>query len=402
MESREVQVPASAAGGLHVQQQPQQMVMGHTSSSYPSNSPLISPNPTANIPPSSAPRFPFNSLASPPPPPPQQHHHQHQQQQHQHQQQPKPLDSLNSVGFDGSPQFRYNTEPAMKKKRGRPRKYAPDGNIALLQLAPSTPVAAAAPNSANNAAVDSVGLGSSSGGGGGGGGGGASETPAKRSRGRPPGTGKRQMDALGGVAGVGFTPHVITVKTGEDIASKIMAFSQQGPRIVCILSANGAIGNVTLRQPATHGGTVTYEGRFEIISLSGSFFLSEDNGSRGRSGGLSVSLAGPDGRVLGGGVAGMLVAASPVQVIVGSFIAEGKKQNSDVFRTGPSSFITPNMLNFGAPGTAGSSPSQGGSSESSDENGGSPLNRGSGFYNNSAPSIHNNNMPMFWTGHNPQ
>lgn len=38
-----------------------------------------------------------------------------------------------------------------------------------------------------------------------------------------------------------------------------MSFSQHGPRAVCILSANGAISNVTLRQPATSGGTVTYE-----------------------------------------------------------------------------------------------------------------------------------------------
>ena len=45
----------------------------------------------------------------------------------------------------------------------------------------------------------------------------------------------------------------------QDVASKIMTFSQQGPRTVCILSANGAISNVTLRQPATSGGLVTYE-----------------------------------------------------------------------------------------------------------------------------------------------
>lgn len=38
-----------------------------------------------------------------------------------------------------------------------------------------------------------------------------------------------------------------------------MAFSQQGPRAVCILSANGAVSTVTLRQPSTSGGTVTYE-----------------------------------------------------------------------------------------------------------------------------------------------
>ncbi|XP_022717890.1 AT-hook motif nuclear-localized protein 13-like isoform X2 [Durio zibethinus] len=383
MESRELHVPAAATGGLQVQQ-PQQMVMGPPSSSYPSNSALISTNPMANIPPPSTPRFPFNSLASQSP-----QHHQH------HHLQPKPLDSLNSVGFDGSPQFQYNTEPAMKKKRGRPRKYAPDGNIALLQLAPTTPNAS---NSANHGGADSVGLGSSSGGGA------ASEPLAKRNRGRPPGSGKRQMDALGGVGGVGFTPHVITVKAGEDIASKIMAFSQQGPRTVCILSANGAICNVTLRQPAMSGGTVTYEGRFEIISLSGSFLFSENNGSRSRTGGLSVSLAGSDGQVLGGGVVGMLQAASTVQVIVGSFIVDGKKPNSDVFKTGPSSLLAPNMLSFGAPGTTGSPPSQGGSSESYDENSGSPLNHGSAFYSNSAPSIHNNNMQMYslWTGHTPQ
>lgn len=40
----------------------------------------------------------------------------------------------------------------------------------------------------------------------------------------------------------------------------------------------------------------------------------ESNDNRSKPSGLSVSLAGSDGRVLGGGVAGMLVAASPVQV----------------------------------------------------------------------------------------
>lgn len=56
------------------------------------------------------------------------------------------------------------------------------------------------------------------------------------------------------------------------------------------------------------------QGRFDILSLSGSFLLTEVGGQRSRTGGLSVSLAGPDGRVLGGCVAGLLTAASPVQV----------------------------------------------------------------------------------------
>lgn len=39
-------------------------------------------------------------------------------------------------------------------------------------------------------------------------------------------------------------------------------------------------------------------------------------GTKIRSGGMSISLAGPDGRVVGGGLAGLLVAAAPVQVLV--------------------------------------------------------------------------------------
>lgn len=42
--------------------------------------------------------------------------------------------------------------------------------------------------------------------------------------------------------------------------------------------------------------------------------LAANSGSHNRIGGLSVSLASPDGRVIGGGVGGVLIAATPVQV----------------------------------------------------------------------------------------
>jgi len=48
--------------------------------------------------------------------------------------------------------------------------------------------------------------------------------------------------------------------------------------------------------------------------LSGSFTVVDNSGMKSRTGGLSVSLAGPDGRVIGGGVAGLLTAAGPIQV----------------------------------------------------------------------------------------
>lgn len=57
------------------------------------------------------------------------------------------------------------------------------------------------------------------------------------------------------------------------------------------------------------------QGRYEILSLMGSFLPTEQGAnSRQRTGGLSVSLACSDGRVIGGGVAGVLTAASPIQV----------------------------------------------------------------------------------------
>lgn len=40
---------------------------------------------------------------------------------------------------------------------------------------------------------------------------------------------------------------------------KIISFSQQGLRAICILSANGVISNVILRQSDSSGGTLTYE-----------------------------------------------------------------------------------------------------------------------------------------------
>ncbi|OIW10880.1 hypothetical protein TanjilG_27826 [Lupinus angustifolius] len=265
-----------------------------------------------------------------------------------------------------------------KKKRGRPRKYSPDAANIALGLAPAVTQQVSPPPSGGSSAP-------------------SSEPLAKKHRGRPPGSGKKQLDALG-AGGTGFTPHVIFVETGEDIAAKVVAFSQEGPRTVCILSAHGAISNITLRQPTTPGGTVTYEGLFEIISLSGSTLLSEKGSGHSKMDGLSVSLAGSDGRVLGGIVAGTLMAASQVQVIVGSFIAERKKSSSNNLKSGPSA-PSPQMLTFGAPASPTSPTSQGPSSDSSDDN-----DTGPGLYNNAPPPIHN--MPLYhhplWAGQTQQ
>uniref|UniRef100_A0A7N0TNX2 AT-hook motif nuclear-localized protein n=1 Tax=Kalanchoe fedtschenkoi TaxID=63787 RepID=A0A7N0TNX2_KALFE len=306
----------------------------------------------------------------------------------------KPLMSM-SPSYQGSPGnggtvdmfhngFNMNMDmgsgDAMKRKRGRPRKYGPDEGMALAVVPPiqAFPVATQSPGIFSPPQSDPAPPPPQSGP--------LSPTSVKK-RGRPRGSTNKKKRENGGPRGAGFIPHIITVNAGEDVSAKILSFSQHSSRAVCILSASGAISNVTLRQPATSGGTVTCEGRFEILSLSGSFFLTESDGQRMRSGGLSVSLCGPYGRVMGGGVAGLLIAATPVQVIVGSFNVDGGgKESKTQLQKEPTCELHNEPLVGGNTGGS-SSPSGGGPSESSSGGGsGSPLNHSMGIHtNNSIP-----------------
>lgn len=278
------------------------------------------------------------------------------------------------VGASGGAIVAVSGGDLVKKKRGRPRKYGPDGSIGL-----GLKTAAVGVTEATGAQS---------------GGAGSTPNPDGKRRGRPPGSGKKkQLDALGS-SGTSFTPHIITVKPNEDVASKIMAFSQQGPRTTCIISANGALCTATLRQPATSGGIVTYEGHFDILSLSGSFLLAEDGDTRSRTGGLSVALAGSDGRIVGGCVAGMLMAATPVQVVVGSFIAEAKKPKEEQPKREPTS-VPPHTAVFGAASTA-SPPSDGTSSEHSDDPG-SPMGPNGSAFTSAGLPLHSTYAAVGWS-----
>ncbi|KAL5128092.1 AT-hook motif nuclear-localized protein 1 [Glycine soja] len=62
------------------------------------------------------------------------------------------------------------------------------------------------------------------------------------------------------------------------------------------------------KKPGEEGARDIYtgEGWFKMLSLSRSFTVADNSGMKSRTGGLSVSLAGPDGWVIGGGVVGLL------------------------------------------------------------------------------------------------
>ncbi|THG04924.1 hypothetical protein TEA_012146 [Camellia sinensis var. sinensis] len=130
-----------------------------------------------------------------------------------------------------------------KKKRGRPRKYGPDGALSRA-LSPIPISSSAPPASTGNFSAN------------------------KRGRGRPIGSENKQkekmdLDNSGDLvdcsAGTNFMTHMITVNKGEDITMKIISFTKQGPRAICIISAIGLISNATLRHPDSSGATLTYE-----------------------------------------------------------------------------------------------------------------------------------------------
>lgn len=81
----------------------------------------------------------------------------------------------------------------------------------------------------------------------------------------------------------------------------------------------GAVADFTIRHPAaaTPGATVTFHGRFEILSISATFLPHPTPFQIPNA--FKISVAGPQGQILGGAVVGPLLAAGPVFVVSATF-----------------------------------------------------------------------------------
>ncbi|KVH91193.1 protein of unknown function DUF296 [Cynara cardunculus var. scolymus] len=185
-----------------------------------------------------------------------------------------PSQTMGPLGF--SPVAGGMPSSLAKKKRGRPRKYGPDGvgasgGASGRTLSPMPLSAASSPPTSGGYSDIKFGEPTGSGG----------EFQVEKKK-------KRKINSLEAksnmspddriTSGGSFTPHMVTVNPGE--------------------------------------------GRFEILSLSGSFTPGEVGGLSSREGGMSIALSSPDGRVVGGLLGGLLTAAGPVQVVVASFLPE--------------------------------------------------------------------------------
>uniref|UniRef100_A0A1J3DMN2 AT-hook motif nuclear-localized protein n=1 Tax=Noccaea caerulescens TaxID=107243 RepID=A0A1J3DMN2_NOCCA len=218
--------------------------------------------------------------------------------------QPQPNDGSSSLAvYPHSVPSSAVTAPVepLKRKRGRPRKYVtPEQALAAKKMASSASSSSAKERREQAAAA-----------------GGTASSNSESSK-------KSQLASVG-KTGQSFTPHIVNIAPGEDVAQKIVMFANQSKHELCLLSASGSISNASLRQPATSGGNISYEGQYDIVSLAGSFIRAEQGG---KTGGLTVSLSSSDGQIIGGAVGTHLIAAGPVQVILGTFQLDRKKDTT--------------------------------------------------------------------------
>ncbi|KAK3041594.1 hypothetical protein RJ639_000728 [Escallonia herrerae] len=140
----------------------------------------------------------------------------------------------------------------------------------------------------------------------------------RRPRGRPPGSKNKPKPPviITRESANTLRAHILEVGNGCDVFDCVATYARRRQRGICILSGSGTVTNVSLRQPAAAGSIVTLHGRFEILSLSGSFL--PPPAPPGATS-LTIFLAGGQGQVMGGSVVGELTAAGPVIVIAASF-----------------------------------------------------------------------------------
>lgn len=201
-------------------------------------------------------------------------------------------------------------QPLVRKKRGRPPKDP------LKQQAQAL-------HSPEGAKTDEGGYGAD----------GPQGDASKKPRGRPKGSRNRICKT-----GPPLVPHVLMIDDEEDVLYKLKELSQAYNRSLVILASTGILSSATLMQIGAQGQGVgvVMEGQLTILSLSGAV-LQNPHGegeavprARRREPQMfvSASLAQPHGGVVGGNVAGPLVACGPVMVVIAHWDQEKTRAES--------------------------------------------------------------------------
>ncbi|MBA0739957.1 hypothetical protein Gogos_013182 [Gossypium gossypioides] len=139
----------------------------------------------------------------------------------------------------------------------------------------------------------------------------------RRPRGRPPGSKNKPKTptVITRDNDSAMKPVVLQISAGSNVIENIINFARRNHVSVSILSATGSISDVILRYPSPQGAPYRFAGTFGILSLSGSFFV-DHNTTPAPCSSFSIILSGRQAQILGGIVAGEVMAATPVTVVV--------------------------------------------------------------------------------------
>nr|XP_043606285.1 AT-hook motif nuclear-localized protein 16-like [Erigeron canadensis] len=151
------------------------------------------------------------------------------------------------------------------------------------------------------------------------------EHAVRRPRGRPAGSKNKPKPPIVITRDSANTlrAHAMEVSPGCDIGESLTTFARRKQQGIWVLSAAGFVSNVMLRQPSQSPGSpgsgpvVTLHGRFEILSLVGSVLPPPAPPGVA---GLAIYLVGPQGQVVGGAIAGPLMASGPVVIMAATFM----------------------------------------------------------------------------------
>ncbi|XP_044510032.1 AT-hook motif nuclear-localized protein 17-like [Mangifera indica] len=150
---------------------------------------------------------------------------------------------------------------------------------------------------------------------------GATIEVVRRPRGRPPGSKNKPRPPvfITREPETVMSPYILEVAGGNDVVEAISNFCHRKSLGICVLSGSGTVANVTLRQPSpTPGATITFHGRFDVLSISATF-LPQNGACLPVPNIFAISLAGPQGQIVGGSVVGPLIAAGTVFLVAATF-----------------------------------------------------------------------------------
>ena len=150
-----------------------------------------------------------------------------------------------------------------------------------------------------------------------------SRNSSRKRRGRPPGSKNKPKPpvVITRESESAMHPVILELAAGSDIVASMSDFSLRRRTAVSVLSGTGSVSNVTIRHPSSPSSNIILHGRFDLLSLSGTILLPTSSSSNSPNKGFSILMCGPQGQVIGGTVAGPLMAADMVMILAALYSA---------------------------------------------------------------------------------